>query len=127
MTVYKRQIATALRLIKNKGAKCTWRQLPDADNDAVKPWNSEERSPVDFAVSIAFFPMQSTEFAKAFASFVRGEDIPQGLEIGYMHAVEFSPNVGDTVIRNGQALRVGAVTPLQPDGTPILYIVGLAV
>lgn len=120
-TVYSRQIATAQRIIKAKGAKCTWRQRPDVADDDDKPWNAEERPPVDKPVSIAFFP----DGQKTFAALMKGEDAPEGVEIGYMGAVDFEPAVGDTVIRNGVGLRVASVTPLQPDGTPILYTIGI--
>lgn len=120
MTVYARQIASAKRLIEKKGAKVTWRKPADASQDADKPWNAEPNPPQDFPVSIAFFD----DGGRAFASLMKGTDLPTGYELGYMPAVTFEPGVGDDVIRNGEALRVAYVKPLQPDGTPILYVVG---
>jgi len=120
VTAYKRQLAAAKRLIAAKGAKVTWRQPPDQTADPDKPWNAVQGDPVDFGVSIVFLP----DTRKEFAALMKGTDVPEGAETGLMGAVEFEPQVGDMVIRNGSALRVVSLSPLQPDGVPLLYTIG---
>lgn len=120
-TKYGRQIATAKRLISQKGQAATWREPTDATADPDKPWHSSANAAADHSVEIVVLPDNSARFAALMA----GTDVPEGTQIAYMSAVNFEPTMRGTVIIDGKPNRVTYLSPLAPDGTPIIWIVGL--
>lgn len=117
-TEYQRQIATAKRMIAKKGAAVTWRSITDPTPVVGQPWKDGTSGDVDYDVKILFLPAGQR---LKFAALAAGNDIPEGVELGYMASVDFVPSVRDSIIRGGVELRVTSIDPLQPDGTPILY------
>ena len=121
-TKYGRHIATAKRLIAQKGQAVTWREPADATPDPDKPWRSTPNAATDHVVNVVTLPDNSARFA----ALVGGTDVPEGTQLAYMGAVDFEPTVRGTLIIAGKAYRVTYLSPLAPDGTPIIWIVGLA-
>ena len=124
-TVFTRQIAMAKRMISKYGQSVTWRQQADgAPPDPTKPWEPGAASTTDHTVKIAFFPEDF--FLLRTQQRARNDVIPEGYEVGYMAQQSFTPKIKDVVIRGSQQLRVAYLDALHPDGTDILYRVGLA-
>lgn len=123
MTVFARQIATALRLITKYGEQCTWKQIPDGVvADPLKPWIVGNVDPISYPVKIAIFP--NTRVNHEFIKTLKGTEVVIGEEYGYMASVPFKPSKTDVVIRaDGSVSRVGTIDILKPDGTAILYVV----
>lgn len=121
-TKYARQIASAKRLIKAKGQAATWREPADATPDPDKPWHSAPNAPADHTVDIVTLPDNSARFA----ALVAGTDVPEGTQLAYMGSVDFEPTVRGTLIIGGVGFRITYLSPIAPDGTPIIWIVGLA-
>ena len=123
MTVYTRQIETAIRLIKAKGAEVTWRSIPDGvAADPNKPWEVTGAAPVDHTVSIVFLPL--TRLNMEFMRLLAGTEIQIGDFYGLMASVDFTPAPTDVVIDGtGMVCRISAIDVLKPDGTPILYTI----
>jgi len=120
MGVYDRQIATAKRLISQKGQSVTWRQLADgAPVDSSKPWKPSAATPTDNPVSIVFLPplKENQELIR----YLKGTEVPTGSVSGLMPAVTFAPAAKDVVIRNSVELVVKSIDPLSPNGEIILY------
>lgn len=121
-TKYSKQIASAKRMIKAKGQAATWREPADTTPDPDKPWRSTANAPADHNVNVVTLPDGQARFA----ALISGTDVPEGTELAYMAAVDFEPTVRATLIRDGKAQRITYLTPIAPDGTPIIWIVGLA-
>lgn len=123
MGEYDRQIATAKRLIAQKGRKVVWRKhAPGVLPDAAKPWEPGSDTTTDYPVTIVFLPegLQT----RAFMQTVLGTDIVAGFDYGLMAAVSFAPTIKDEVYDEAGAelLRtVQSVDPLAPNGDIILY------
>lgn len=127
-------IASAQRLIAAKGQACVWRKPAPLD-DAADAWRDvRDGEPTDADVSIAWFaPRDLGRGTEQFLSQLAGMsiDVPEGVEIGLMAAVEFEPLPSDTIVRGVTAATVAdetavsiiSIDRLAPDGTPILYFV----
>lgn len=123
MGEYDRAIATAQRLIAKKGMTVTWEQQENGEApDPSKPWRPAEAEPVEHEVSIVFLPYNREN--QQFLSMMTGTEIPQGAEYGLMGAVDFTPNLNDTVVRNGVRLGIEKIDLLAPAGDPVLYTIG---
>lgn len=121
-TKYGRQIASAKRLIKAKGQLATWREPADATADPDKPWHSTPTPPADHTVNVVTLP----DSRASFAALMKGSDVPEGTQLAYMGAVDFEPSVRGTLIIGGVPYRITSLDPIAPDGTPILWTVGIA-
>jgi hypothetical protein len=124
MGVYDRQIANAKRQIKAKGQAVIWRKLtPNVGED---PANPGAGTPVDFPVSIAFFPNIQTRLGFT-GTMLPNTEVPGGQFYGLMAAVGFVPEQVDTVILpDGTVLGVddkNGLNLLAPNGDPILWTV----
>ena len=85
-----------------------------------QPWHSSNQAPNPYNVKIVFLTPQSG--IKALFAFLKGTDIPQGGERGLMApSQDFTPEISDSVIRDGKTLTIDSITVLNPGGTPILY------
>ena len=118
---YNRQIATVKRLIAKYGGLVKWQQnVVTPDENA--PWkvSAEEESPVEHDVYIAFIPVNRVGYE--LFRFMKNSEVETGTTKALMGAVDFEPSAKDTVLSNGETLRIRNVDPIKPDGkTVILY------
>lgn len=123
MTVFARQIATALRLIAKNGELCTWRSIPDGVSlDPTKPWLKTNVEPIDTKVKIVILP--NTRVTHETIKTLTGTEVSIGEDYGLMAQVKFVPSKADVVIdSSGRVKRIETIDILKPDGTPILYTV----
>jgi len=123
MGVYDRQIATALRMIREKGELCVWASSTQAEANDSEPWNGTPSESVPYEdTPIVFFPLnqQWSELIR----YLRGTEVQSGSLYGIMPQVEFSPQLTDSVTRSdGSVLRPLAIDPLSPNGEIILYTI----
>lgn len=125
MTVYARQIATAKRLIAKYGATCTFRRLPDAPQDADKPWLvTSQGSQQSFAgIKVCILPY--SRINRESQQQIGGTEIQFGDFQGLMASQTFVPTLTDLIVQNGKTYRIKKITTLAPDGTDILYTMDL--
>lgn len=122
MGEFDRQIATAQRLIRQKGQAVKWRVITNgAPSDPLKPWKPTQSPTVDYAVSICFLPINK-ETQRTLMLQAKSE-VPTSNLMGLMGAVPFAPDMKDVVLRDGKELRIEAIDTLAPNGQPILYTV----
>lgn len=124
MGVYDRQIATALRIIKAKGQVVTWFQPVDnADDNPAAPVGLP---PVQFPVSIAFFPNNELSLFST-RSMMLNTEVAQGAFYGLMGAQVFTPGLRDWVVTpDGHTYRVkpeNGIDTIAPNGQVILHTV----
>lgn len=124
MGQYDRFIKTAKKLIAKYGESCEWSVTADTSDDTSDaPWKSEAVEPVKHTVKIAFFNNELTgleTLAKAV-----NNTVVIGNVVGYMSAVNFTPDMRDTVKRSvaDKNLTLVSIDEINPNGvTPILYI-----
>lgn len=126
MTAFARQVATAKRLIAKYGATCTFRRLPDAPQDANKPWLvTSQGSAVSYpGIKVCILPY--SRINRETQQQIADTEIQFGDFQGLMASQVFVPSLTD-VILNGQGLvyRIKKITTLAPDGTDILYTMDL--
>lgn len=125
MGEYDRAVATAERLIAKKGRIVQWAKPVAADPDA-KPWKPQDdpdAEPVPpFEPKIVFFP--PGEGSRATLQQITGTEVPTASEYGLMAgSVPFTPEIGDIVTRDGEALPVVGVATLRPAETAVLHTV----
>lgn len=124
MGVYDRQIATAQRLIREKGQSVTWRSVRDgAPGDSSQPWKPGAAVNTDNTVNMVFLPpdRRNSEFLRLLAD----TELPKGDVLGYMGAVSFTPSLKDIIIRGSETYTITSLDHLQPNEESILWIVGL--
>lgn len=117
MTVYSRQIATALRLIAKKGQAAVWQKETEVVNNA-QPWKTSAGAPATFPVVVVRLPTDGPTEA-----LMPGTSVTNKREKLLMGAVSFVPAVNDTVLIGIDTVVVESIKVLQPDGTPILYTI----
>lgn len=121
MGIFDRQIETALRLIKKNGQSVTWRKtaLSVADPDA--PWLQLPGTITDYTPHICFLPLdrEGQDFLVALGN----TEAITGSYYGLMGAVDFTPAIGDVVIRDGVTLEIKSIDLLSPNGQKILYTI----
>lgn len=116
MSTYSALIATAQRLIANKGQVVTWRKISSVPSDPAKPWLGDSPSNQDFLVSIVFFTTNN----KTLNNNDTLEFVKSSLK-GFMGQVEFAPSLKDIIIRNGKELSISSIDIISPNGEKILY------
>lgn len=124
MGVYDTQIASAKRMINAKGEACIWRSITASGGTIAKPVTTV---PIDHPVRMAFVPIHRESLATSLAK-IAGTDIGSGGIKGLMGQVDFSPQLGDCVIRtNGDILYIepdNGIEAIDPNSEGvILYIV----
>lgn len=123
MGEYDRAIATAQRLIAKKGMSVTWEQQTNGTpTDPGKPWRPSGAAPTEKTVNIVFLPYNREN--QQFLSMLAGTEVPKGNEYGLMGAVDFEPNLKDTVVRGTQRLGIETIDRLAPNGQVVLYTIG---
>jgi hypothetical protein len=123
--VYERQIATATRLIRQKGQLCTWREPGVPGGTPSKPTAG---TPADHAVHIVFLNNTNREYLAAFLSMLKDTEIPTGGLRGLMAATSFTPTLKGQVTRaatyTGPVLTLdnrNGIDKLDLNGELILY------
>ena len=122
MGQYDRAIATALRMVAQYGMVVTWEKPGPVTGTEANPISGE---PVEHSVSIVFLPSEANGLASMLSA-IQGTEVPNGGMVGYMGAVDFVPELTDSVLgfddlplyldpKNG-------IERLAPSGVPILYI-----
>jgi hypothetical protein len=124
MGTYDRFIKTAKRLIAKYGEKCEWQVNSDtSDDESDEPWKSEDVAPVVHSVKIAFFNSEQTGLETL--SKAVNNSVVIGNVVGYMPAVDFKPDMRDTIKRlvAEKNLTLVSIDEINPNGvTPIIYI-----
>jgi len=121
MARFDRQIKTALRLIKKNGQSCIWNEILQPSEDANSPWIVEDVLPIQHNVEIAFFTVDK-ENQETFNT-MSETLIPMGSLLGLMGNFNFKPSMFDSVIRDGEVLKVKSIDVLSPNGQQILNTV----
>ncbi len=121
MGVYDKQMALAVRMISTKGQTVTWRKQTAEPIDDNKPWELNTSVDTDYSPSIVFLPIDLINHE--FRRFMKDSNLIAGNEGGLMAAVDFTPEVGDMVIRGSEVLKVKNFYRLSPNGEIILYII----
>lgn len=116
---YDSLIATAKRMISEKGQTVTWRQL--TTTPGAKSWEAGDNVQTDNSVKMVFLPNERYE--RETLRYLAGTDVPNGNTIGYMAQVSFSPSLKDVVIQDGVERAIGSIKEYAPNGTPILYVI----
>lgn len=119
MSVYAKQIAQALRMIKAKGQVVTWRRT-NLTQSGLQPWKSDAGANADNSVSILFLKPKGG-LASLLVSLIKGSDVPRTSLRGLMGAVSFVPDMSDIVIRNGVTLTIKGFDAIAPNGETIMY------
>jgi hypothetical protein len=121
MSDYSRQIASAKASIAAKGVVVPWKQAPaSTPADPNKPWLPSVGTPAEHNVSIVFLPAGS---GKAMLQYFGQTNVISGAVIGLMGAVEFTPQLADTVVRDSQVYRIGTIDTIKPGSQDILHII----
>lgn len=125
MGVYDRQIATAKRIIKAKGAECVWKRTTAAEGGDA--WNPQPGVPQEWPVSIAFFsPKDLGRGTGEFIAALRGTEVPTSKEIGLMAGgLEFDPSADDVIERWDGVKGIETIDRLAPNGEAVLFFVTL--
>jgi len=123
MGVYDRQIATALRVIREKGEACTWTAKAAPTTDPATPWLPVAGVAVAYTnTPIAFFPL-SRQWSELLR-YLKGTEVVTGSLYGLMPAVAFAPQLTDIITRtDGSKLAPITIDPLAPNGEIILYTI----
>lgn len=128
MGVYDRQIATAKRIIAQKGQTATWYSVaPGSGGTAAAPAAAVE---TPHTVTIAFLPIDR-EYLRTIQAVMKDTDVPSGYLQGLMGQVDFKPTLADRVVRrvNGvdetyRILQDNGIEEIDPNGEGvILYTV----
>lgn len=119
MGQFDRQIATALKLIKKNGQKVEWKQYGQNAPDSAQPWNVVSDIEVTYQPYICFLPIDRD--GKEFLVSLGRSEAVAGSMYGLMGAQPFSPNLKDTVMRDGVPLDIDSIEVLSPNGQIILY------
>lgn len=125
-TVFQSFIDMAIQMINENGMLVTLRQItPGAPAITGEDWNPTDGTNVDTPVKMIFFPEETIDKYP----FVR---IPyelrgQGFEFALManNPGVPVPSIEDVIIRGTDQLRLRYSKPYAPDGTPILYVLGI--
>ena len=118
--LFARATALANKLITADGEVCIWTSTVDAPiEDADKPWIQLQGTPQTTVVTI-FFTSASDDPLRRLLS---GSDIEGTKLRGLMPAQTFKPNLEDSIARtsDGSILQLESITPLAPNGVPILW------
>lgn len=124
---YAEDIEAAREAIEEAGEDVVWIKAAARDPDA-KPWRDQrDGQPERFPVSIAFFsPVDVSRGSGQTFSFTNETDIADYSEVGLMAGdVPFQPDGRDKIERNGALKEIVAIDRIAPNGTPILYYVGI--
>lgn len=124
MSRYDRQIKSAARMIERYGQSVTWKQSPLTVADPSQPWKTTQSAPVNTVVSMIFIRRgRGTGLAAALYRMIKGTDVPTGAPRALMAQVPFTPELTDTVDRDGVLMNIATIDPVAPSGIPIMYVI----
>lgn len=119
--LFTRTANQALRLITQYGEQCTWKSAAaPVVADDTKPWITTNGVPtVTQGVPLLFTSSKENPLLKL----VAGSDVEEGKLKALMPAMGFTPNLADTILRSDgvTTLALDSVSPLAPNGTPIIW------
>jgi len=117
-------IATAQRLIQDKGAACIWRATTPVIGPSV-PWREAGTATVDYPTFVVLLPFDSV--ARRMFGYGQGSTIPQGVRMGLMPgSTDFVPALRDTVVVGATTYTIGAFDVMNPDADKdIIYTLEL--
>lgn len=124
MGVYDDDIATALELITEFGQSVQWKKpAPIEDND--NPWNpGQGTTPDPHPVKMVFL---SPKTGAKYLQMMNGTEVPIKSQVALMAGgLSFTPEMNDTITRNGVSISVNRIDLLAPNGDPVLYYVEVA-
>lgn len=128
MGVYDRQIATATRLIAEKGQACLWR-VPGAAVGGTPASPGPAGPPTDYPVRVVFLSNTSRESLAGFLSMLANTEVPSGGMRALMSGdVPFTPALTHTLFKGETDAAPelvlhdkNGIDLLAPNGEPILY------
>lgn len=121
MSVYADDIATARELISEFGQKCLWqKRAPVTGGD--NPWNPNQGAvPSAYPVDMVFL---SPKTGAKYLQMMNGTEVPVKSQVALVAGgLSFTPELNDTITRNGVAISVNRVDLLAPNGEDVLYYV----
>jgi hypothetical protein len=125
-TVYQRFVDLTIRLISQKGMFITLRKLVYGNPvNPLEPWKPTASTATDYQVKCVFLP---EETINRYVTVRIPYDLDfEGFEYGLManNPNIPAPALNDLIIRNGEQLRLKYLKPYAPDGTVILYVIGI--
>lgn len=126
-TVFQDFVDMAVEMIRDNGMFVTLRQ-PVQGNPIVsgQDWKPVNGTPTDTTnVKMIFFPEETINRYPEVR--IPYDFIGEGFEYAIMANVSGVPvpNLESSIIRGTEHLRIKYVKPYSPDGTPIIYILGL--
>lgn len=126
MTVgaYDDEIATVLELIEEAGQQCVWRKRTTDPDEADRPWLGGDDDSTEYQPFIAFVPATDAGLF-GMTKFRQGEDVPKFSTFGLMGPQEFTPEVGDVLLRDNVPQVLAAVDTLRPAEDAVLHVLSI--
>lgn len=132
MGVYDDFIATAQELIDEFGRACWWQKPVAAGTSTVPGYPDDDTTPVAaIPCKIAFFSQR--DMARGVLEYFEqmvGSEVLANAQIGLLAGgTSFSPEVTDKILfdSNGTtSTSISKIDVLAPNGTPVLYILGVS-
>lgn len=120
MAQFDRAIQTALRLIAKNGQTVAWNKRIVSVPNPDKPQDQIETNTV-YNPKICFLPLdlQGREFLMSLG----GGEAASGAFYGLMGNVNFNPDRGDILTRDGVKLNINSIDLLSPNGQKVLYTI----
>lgn len=125
-TVYQRQIDSAIRIINEKGMSITLKKLTyGAPVDPLEPWKPTASTSVSYTAKCVFLPEETINRYPYFR--IPYELAQEGFEYGLManNPGVPAPALNDVIVRASEELRLKYLKPYAPDGTVIIYVIGI--
>ena len=124
MGVYDRLIATATRMIRDRGESVTWESQSLATSpNPEKAWKGAETQTTPHTVNMVFLPYET--IGREFLRYRKDSSVATGSEGGLMAQVDFTPTMKDSVIRtsNDKKYVVKNLIEYNPNGESILWVI----
>lgn len=126
MSKFSSKVKLAQRLIKSNGQDVQWVKQNEVA-DANQPWKAViGPEPKSFPCKILFLRAGSGSYNALF-HLIKGTDAVTGAPKALMASQDaFTPEITDTIIRDGSVMVVKSIDPLAPNGELILYTIEFA-
>lgn len=124
MSVFADDIATARELITEFGQSVQW-QKRAPDTGGSNPWNPNQGTvPDPYDVKMVFL---SPKTGAKYLQLMTGTEVPIKSQVALMAGgLPFTPELNDTITRNGTSISVNRIDLLAPNGEDVLYYVEVA-